>query len=64
MKPTRKVVYQTAEQFEAVIKAREADAAKLPQGKVKEAVLVEVALLRSYARLQQALAHSAHERVR
>jgi hypothetical protein len=64
MKPTRNVVYQTAEQFEAVIKAREADASRLPQGKVKEAVLVEVALLRSYARLLNELTHSAYERDR
>jgi hypothetical protein len=64
MRPTKRVVYQTAEQFEAVIKAREADAAQLPQGKTKDAVLIEVALLRSYARLQQALTRSTYERVR
>ena len=64
MRPTKRVVYQTAEQFEAVIKSREADAAQLPQGKIKDAVLVEVALLRSYARLQQALTRSTYERVR
>jgi hypothetical protein len=64
MKPMKKIVYRTAEQFEAVIKAREADAARLPKGKTKEAVLIEVALLRSYARLQQALAHSVYERAR
>jgi hypothetical protein len=56
MKLTKKIVYQTPEQFEAVIRAREADAARLPKGEVKEAVLVEVALLRSYARLRRVLA--------
>jgi hypothetical protein len=62
MKPTKKVTYRTAEQFEVVIKAREADAAQLPQGKTKQAVLIEVALLRSYAGLQLALTRSPYER--
>jgi len=59
VRATKEIVYETAAQFDAIIKARETDATLLPNGRAREAVLVEVALLRSYARLQDRLTRLA-----
>jgi hypothetical protein len=56
MKVIPKVIHRTAEEIEEVIKEREAEAALLPPGTVKQTVLVEVARLRSYAEMKRLLA--------
>jgi hypothetical protein len=44
-----KIIYQTADQIDARIREREVDAAKLPQGDQRQAILKEIAQLRMYA---------------
>jgi hypothetical protein len=53
MKKIPKVTYQTVEQLELRIKAREADAARLPAGEPRQSVLKEIAQLRAYAGAKQ-----------
>jgi len=53
MKKIPKVTYQTVEQLELRIKAREADAARLPAGEARQSVLKEIAQLRAYAGVKQ-----------
>lgn len=49
MKRVPQAIYQTAEEIEARIRAREEDAARLPSGESRQSVLKEVAQLRVYA---------------
>lgn len=56
VKPVKRVIYETPEQFEALIKQREVVAELLPHGPARQSVLKEIALLRSYAQMQRLLA--------
>lgn len=56
MKKIPKANYQTAEELDARIKAREADAANLPSGEARQSILKEVAQLRAYADVKRWLA--------
>ena len=49
MKRIAKAVYQTADEIEACIKAREEEAARLPPGESRQIILKEIAQLRVYA---------------
>jgi hypothetical protein len=53
MKKIPKVTYQTVEELELRIKAREADAASLPAGEPRQSLLKEIARLRAYASVKQ-----------
>ena len=53
MKRIPKVTYQTVEELELRIKAREAHAASLPAGEPRQSVLKEIAQLRTYASVKQ-----------
>lgn len=55
MKKIPKATYQTAEEIEAQIRAREADAAGLPAGEPRQSVLKEIAQLRAYADVKRLL---------
>ena len=59
MKRIPKATYQTAEELELRIKAREADAARLPAGEPRQSILKEIAQLRAYADIKRWLS-SAH----
>jgi hypothetical protein len=56
MKKIPKANYQTAEELDARIRAREADAANLPSGEARQSILKEVAQLRAYADVKRWLA--------
>ena len=56
MQPIPKVIYQTPEEIDEVIKEREAEAALLPPGATRQSVLVDAARLRSYADVKRLLA--------
>jgi hypothetical protein len=56
MKKIPKANYQTAEELDARIKAREAEAASLPSGEARQSILKEVAQLRAYADVKRWLA--------
>src|SRR5262249_33179661 len=49
MRKVPKAVYQTADEIDARIKNRQADAERLPQGEQRQSILKEVAQLRVYA---------------
>ena len=49
MKPIAKAVYQTADEIEARIQAREEQAARLPPGESRQIMLKEIAQLRVYS---------------
>jgi hypothetical protein len=49
MKRIPKAIYQTVEEIEARIRAREEDAVRLPPGEPRQSVLKEIAQLRLYA---------------
>jgi hypothetical protein len=49
MKKIPKATYQTADQLDVRISAREADAATLPAGHARQSILKEIAQLRAYA---------------
>jgi len=59
MKKIPKATYQTAEELDERIKAREADAASLPSGEARQSILKEVAQLRAYAGVKRWLATAA-----
>jgi len=59
MKKIPKATYQTAEELDERIKAREADAANLPSGEARQSILKEVAQLRAYAGVKRWLATAA-----
>ena len=56
MKKIPRANYQTAEELDARIKAREAEAASLPSGEARQSILKEVAQLRAYADVKRWLA--------
>ena len=56
MKKIPRATYQTAEELEQRIKAREADAARLPAGEPRQSVLKEIARLRAYADIKRWIA--------
>ena len=56
MKKLPKANYQTAEELDARIKAREAEAASLPSGEARQSILKEIAQLRAYADVKRWLA--------
>jgi hypothetical protein len=58
MKKIPKATYQTAEELDARIKARQADAESLPSGEARQSVLKEIAQLRAYADVKRWLAAS------
>ena len=58
MKKIPKATYQTAEELDARIKAREADAAGLPSGEARQSILKEIAQLRAYADVKRWLGAS------
>lgn len=49
MKKVPKTIYQTADEIDARIKHREADANSLPPGEMRQSILKEIAQLRVYA---------------
>ena len=49
MKRLPKAIYQTPDEIDARIKAREADAAAMPPGEARQSILREIAQLRVYA---------------
>jgi hypothetical protein len=53
LKKIPKASYETPEQLDARIHAREAEAALSPPGPVRQAILVEVAQLKAYAEVQR-----------
>lgn len=56
MKKIPKATYQTPAELEARIKAREADAARVPSGEARQSILKEIAQLRAYADIKRWLA--------
>ena len=56
MKKIPKATYQTAEELDSRIKAREADAAGPPSGEARQSILKEIAQLRAYADVKRWLA--------
>lgn len=49
MRQIPKAIYQTVEEIEARIAARELDAAHTPEGSARQSILKEIAQLRVYA---------------
>lgn len=49
MRKIPKTTYQTADQIDARIRNREQDAARAPQGDMRQSILKEIAQLRMYA---------------
>ena len=49
MKRIAKAIYQTPEEIDQIIKQRQAEANKLLPGEERQAILIEIAQLRSYA---------------
>ena len=49
MRRDSKAIYQTANEIDAGIKEREADAANTPPGPKRQSILIEIARLRMYA---------------
>jgi hypothetical protein len=58
MKKIPKATYQTTEELDAHIRARQADAENLPSGEARQSVLKEIAQLRAYADVKRWLAAS------
>lgn len=58
MRAIPKATYETAEQIEARIKLREAEAAILLPGTARQSILIEVAQLRAYADIKRWLSQS------
>jgi hypothetical protein len=62
MKPLKPTTYQTVDEVEAVVREREAEAELLSSGAEKQALLLEIAKLRAYAKVKRGQADHPKER--